>query len=134
MKLTHLIPLAALAAATPAIALAQQPVATPSATQDFYRQRTNALLNGIMLDSKQAAKVDSIQAKYREQLPPMANQGQKPNDPYPSAGRPDSTQQSMMMMILERQDTEIRASLKSDQQKVWDKNKKDWNQRHTPVG
>jgi hypothetical protein len=150
MKLSRLLPIISLAALPLAQAMAQDttkpttPVPppttespsyqTPAVQNDWYQQRMNALLKGITLTSQQRAKLDSIQMKYKDQLPPMPNPTVKPNDPANPTQRPDSAQQSMLLMILERQDGEVRAALKSDQQKIWDKNKKDWQQSHTPIG
>lgn len=151
MKLSRILPIAALVAALPAArAVAQDSTKptlppptmgnpsyqtpTPNQQQDWYQQRMTALLKGITLTAQQKAKVDSIQLKYKEQLPPMPDPTARPNDPSQPTQRPDSAQQAMLIMILDRQDAEVRAALKSDQQKVWDKNKKDWAQSHTPVG
>jgi hypothetical protein len=155
MKWTRIIPFAALAIVAPAALAAQdtiKPAPPPTEqnhpmpqmsqlpTQDstqltWYQQRMNSLLKGITLTSEQKAKVDSIQIKFKDQLPPMPNQTRPndPNNPNPST-QPDSAQQSMLLMVLDRQDTEVRAVLKPDQQKVWDKNKQEWKKSKIPVG
>ena len=155
MKWTRLIPFAAFAVAAPAALAAQDTIKpAPPPTQqnpmpqmyqqtpqrqdstNWYQQRTTALLKGITLTAEQKAKVDSIQLKFKGQLPPMPNQTQRqndPNNPSPTT-QPDSAQQSMLFMVLERQDTEVRAALKPDQQKIWDKNKNEWKKNRTPVG
>jgi hypothetical protein len=155
MKWTRLIPFAAFAVAAPAALAAQDtikpapppteqnhpmPQMNQAPTQDstqltWYQQRMNTLLKGITLAPEQKTKVDSIQLKFKDQLPPMPNQTRQndPNNPHPSA-QPDSAQQSMLLMVLERQDTEVRAALKPDQQKIWDKNKQEWKKNRTPIG
>lgn len=155
MKWTRIIPIAAIVAAAPAALAAQDTIKpAPPPTQqnpapmyqqttpqrqdstNWYQQRTTALLKGITLTAEQKAKVDSIQLKFKDQLPPMPNQTQRQNDPNNPATtqHPDSAQQSMLLMVLERQDNEIRTALKPDQQKIWDKNKQEWKQKRTPVG
>ena len=162
MKWTRFIPFAAIAVAAPA-ALAGQDTIKPTTppTQQQYphmqmpaqdstqqdstnwnQQRTTALLKGITLTAEQQATVDSIQKKYKDQLP--AHQTERQNDPSnPSRNdpsnpsttqQPDSAQQSLLLMVLERQDTEVRAALKPDQQKIWDKNKQELKKQTTPVG
>jgi Spy/CpxP family protein refolding chaperone len=69
------------------------------------------LLQGITLTSVQQAKVDSITAKYRAQMPPFT-----PGSP------PDSATRAKMRALFGNQDEEIRAVLTPDQQKVWDQN------------
>jgi hypothetical protein len=158
MKWTCLIPLAAFAVTVPAALPAQDTIkpappptqSTPQMNQfpqqqdsSWAQKRTSQLLKGITLTAEQKQKVDSIQAKYRDQLPAQnPAETQRPNDPtrqdpnYPRTQQqqPDSAQQSMLLMILERQDTEIRTALKPDQQKVFDKNKQELKMKRTPVG
>ena len=65
---------------------------------------------GITLNAEQA-KVDSITAKYRGQMPAFT-----PGTP------PDSATRAKMRELFGNQDEEIRALLTPDQQKVWDQN------------
>ena len=64
-----------------------------------------------MLTAEQQAKVDSITAKYRAQMPAFT-----PGTP------PDSATRAKMRELYGNQDEEIRALLTPDQQKVWDQN------------
>ena len=77
----------------------------------FAGRRMQRLLQGITLTAAQQAKVDSITAKYRPQMPAFT-----PGSP------PDSATRAKMRALLGNQDEEIRALLTSDQQKVWDQN------------
>lgn len=77
----------------------------------FGQRRMQRLLQGITLTPDQQAKVDSITAKYRAQMPPFT-----PGTP------PDSATREKMRSLLGNQDEEIRALLTPDQQKVWDQN------------
>ena len=77
----------------------------------FGQRRMQRLLQGITLTPDQQAKVDSITAKYRAQMPPFT-----PGTP------PDSATRDKMRSLLGNQDEEIRALLTPDQQKVWDQN------------
>ncbi len=77
----------------------------------FAARRMQRLLQGITLTAAQQAKVDSITARYRAQMPPFT-----PGSP------PDSTTRAKMRSLMGNQDEEIRALLTPDQQKVWDQN------------
>lgn len=77
----------------------------------FAGRRMERLLQGITLTAEQQAKVDSITAKYRAQMPPFT----------PGAS-PDSATRAKMRTLFGNQDEEIRALLTPDQQKVWDQN------------
>ena len=72
-----------------------------------------ALMANITLTADQQAKVDSITAKYREQM--MAMRG---------GGPPDSTTMAKMRETTNKQYDEIRGVLTEDQQKVFDENRK----------
>lgn len=76
------------------------------------------LMANITLTADQQAKVDSIQAKYREQM--MAMRG---------GGPPDSTTMAKMREMTNKQYDEIRGVLTEEQQKVFDENRK-----HLPTG
>ncbi len=77
----------------------------------FGQRRMQRLLQGITLTAEQQAKVDSITAKYRAQMPP-----------FTPGTRPDSATREKMRTLFGNQDEEIRAVLTPDQQKVWDQN------------
>jgi Spy/CpxP family protein refolding chaperone len=77
----------------------------------FAQRRMQRLLQGITLTADQRAKVDSITARYRAQMPSFT-----PGTP------PDSATRAKMRSLMGNQDEEIRALLTPDQQKVWDQN------------
>lgn len=94
-----------------AVAGAQGPGRGGGGGGGFAQRRMERLLQGITLTADQKAKVDSITAKYRAQMPPFT-----PGTP------PDSATRAKMRSLMGNQDEEIRALLTADQQKVWDKN------------
>jgi hypothetical protein len=150
MHWTRIITVAGLVIATPAAAAAQdtiKPTPPPPTQQqpqyqdnqmrqaDWYGERNKALMKGITLNSQQQAKVDSIHTKYKDQLPPLP--ADQPGQPQQMPQHPDSATNALLMIILERQDNEVRAALNPEQQRVWDKNKMDWKKnqsQRTPVG
>jgi Spy/CpxP family protein refolding chaperone len=77
----------------------------------FAGRRMQRLLQGITLTAEQQAKVDSITAKYRAQMPP-----------FTPGALPDSATRAKMRTLFGNQDEEIRALLTPDQQKIWDQN------------
>ena len=77
----------------------------------FAGRRMQRLLQGITLTAEQQAKVDSITARYRAQVPAFT-----PGAP------PDSATRAKMRTLFGNQDEEIRALLTPDQQKIWDRN------------
>ena len=97
--------------APPAVASKDSPTA----------KRQKLLLRGIKLTTQQQAKVDSLQARFDEQLPAML-----PGAP------PDSALMERMRMVFEKHDTELRVALTPDQHKVFDKNREEL--RRQPVG
>jgi Spy/CpxP family protein refolding chaperone len=102
------IPLVLLAAT---VATAQTQGAGPSGGGGFGQRRMQRLFQGITLTAEQQAKVDSVTAKYRAQMPAFT-----PGTP------PDSATRAKMRELYGNQDEEIRALLTPDQQKVWDQN------------
>lgn len=75
------------------------------------------LLKDITLSSAQQAKVDSITAKYRDQMTALRNEG--------------GDRETMMQKrrdLMEKQRDEIRAVLTDDQKKTFDKNVEDMRQ------
>lgn len=94
-----------------AVAGAQSPGGEGGGGGGFAGRRMQRLLQGITLTADQQAKVDSITAKYRAQLPAFT-----PGSP------PDSATRAKMRALFGNQDEEIRAVLTPDQQKVWDQN------------
>ena len=106
-----LVPMATLAFAASA-ALAQSPASGGGpGRQGFAERRMQALFKDITLTPAQQAKIDSIRARYSPQMPAFT-----PGSP------PDSATRAKMRDLFRRQDDEIRAVLKADQQKIWDKN------------
>jgi len=102
------IPLVLLAAT---VATAQTQGGGPGGGGGFGQRRMQRLLQGIALTAEQQAKVDSITAKYRPQMPAFT-----PGTP------PDSATRAKLRALYGNQDEEIRALLTPDQQKVWDQN------------
>ncbi|HET9707485.1 MAG TPA: hypothetical protein VFP39_04190 [Gemmatimonadales bacterium] len=94
-----------------AVAGAQSPGGQSGGGGGFAGRRLQRLLQGITLTAPQQAKVDSITAKYRAQMPPFT-----PGTP------PDSATRAKMRTLFGNQDEEIRTLLTPDQQKVWDQN------------
>jgi Spy/CpxP family protein refolding chaperone len=72
------------------------------------------LMQGITLDAKQQASVDSIQKAFRAQMPPMT-QGTPPDSATRAKGRE----------VMQKEYAAIRNVLTPDQQKVFDKNRED---------
>ncbi len=107
------IPLVLIAAAA---ATAQTPGGGPGG--GFGQRRMQRLFQGITLTAEQQAKVDSITAKYRAQMPAFT-----PGTP------PDSATRAKLRALYGNQDEEIRALLTPDQQKVWDTNETEWRNR-----
>jgi len=101
------MPLVLLAAT---VAAAQTQGAGPGG-DGFAQRRMQRLLQGMTLTAEQQAKVDSITAKYRGQMPAFT-----PGTP------PDSATRAKLRVLFGNQDEEIRALLTPDQQKVWDQN------------
>jgi Spy/CpxP family protein refolding chaperone len=69
------------------------------------------LMQGITLDAKQQASVDSIQKEFRAQMPPM-QQGTPPDSATRAKGRE----------VMQKEYAAVRNVLTADQQKVFDKN------------
>ena len=75
------------------------------------RNMSAALLRGITLDAAVQAKVDSIVAKYRAEMPA-----------YTPGAPPDSAARAKRMELQTKQSADIRALLNADQQKLFDQN------------
>jgi len=96
------------------VALAQTPggaYGSPPGPGGFAARRMQRLLQGITLTPEQQAKVDSITARYRPQMPA-----------FTPGAFPDSATRAKLREVNDRQDAEIRAVLTADQQQVWDDN------------
>jgi Spy/CpxP family protein refolding chaperone len=101
---------------TASVAVAQQPPQGPPAGgqgpgPNRGAQRMQIMMQGITLTPAQQTQVDSIMARYQAQMPAMTP-GQ----------RPDSAQMAQRREMTQHRDTDIRAVLTSDQQKIWDNN------------
>lgn len=107
MKLTRIVALAGMVALAAPAAFAQG----GGGGQGRGMQR---LMQGITLTEKQQASVDSIEAAYRSQMPPM-QQGQ----------RPDSATMAKMREVRQKEYADVRKVLTPDQQKTFDKNVED---------
>jgi Spy/CpxP family protein refolding chaperone len=101
--------------AAAAVAAAQTPAGGPvggmAGGGGFGQRRMQRLLQSITLTAPQQAKVDSVTAKYRAQMPP-----------FTPGTFPDSVTREKMRALFSNQDEEIRALLTPDQQKIWDQN------------
>ena len=108
MKLTRIAALVGMVALAAPAAYAQ------GGGQGGQGRGMQRLMQGITLDAKQQASVDSIQKVFRAQMPPM-QQGTPP----------DSATRAKRMEVMKSEYAAIRDVLKPDQQKVFDKNLED---------
>ena len=76
------------------------------------------LFKDITLSAAQQAKVDSIEAKYREQMQALRNGGGDPQEMRAKRGE-----------LMQKQRDELKAVLTDDQKKVFDKNAEDMRQQ-----
>ena len=119
--------LAALAAAlalavSASPAVAQQPGPPPGGMGGpGGGRRMAALLNGITLTAQQQARIDSIVAGIRAQMPAFT----------PGQG-PDSTAMQSRRALMARQDSLVRAVLTPEQQAIFDRNLQQMPQRMPP--
>ena len=74
-------------------------------------RRAQMLFKDITLTPEQQAKVDSIQTRYREQMPS-----------FTTGSPPDSATREKIRGLFRHELDEIRAVLTADQQKAFDKN------------
>lgn len=113
---------AALAAAL-ALAVAASPALAqgPGGPGGMAGRRMAALMNGITLTAQQQARVDSIVASFRAQMPAFT----------PGQG-PDSTAMQLRRVLSARQDSTVRAVLTAEQQAIFDQNLQQMPQRMPP--
>jgi Spy/CpxP family protein refolding chaperone len=111
MKLTRIVALAGMVALAAPAAFAQGGGGGGQGGQGRGLQR---LMQGITLDAKQQASVDSIQKAFRAQMPPM-QQGTPPDSATRAKGRE----------VMQKEYAAVRNVLTADQQKVFDKNMED---------
>ena len=74
-------------------------------------RRMTALMNGITLTPQQQARVDSIVAGIRAQMPA-----------FTPGQAPDPTAMQQRRALSARQDSLVRAVLTPEQQAIWDRN------------
>jgi len=110
MKLTRIVALAGMVALAAPAAFAQG----GGGGQGGQGRGMQRLMQGITLDAKQQASVDSIQKAFRAQMPPM-QQGTPPDSATRAKGRE----------IMQKEYAAVRNVLTPDQQKVFDKNLED---------
>ncbi|HEX5076885.1 MAG TPA: hypothetical protein VFW03_26995 [Gemmatimonadaceae bacterium] len=106
MKLTRIAALVGMMALAAPAAYAQA-----GGGQGGQGRGMQRLMQGITLDAKQQASVDSIQKAYRAEMPPM-QQGTPP----------DSAARAKRMEVMQKEYAAVRNVLTADQQKVFDKN------------
>lgn len=113
---------AALAAAL-ALAVAASPALAqgPGGPGGFAGRRMAALMNGITLTAQQQARVDSIVASFRAQMPA-----------FTPGQAPDSTAMQLRRVLSARQDSTVRAVLTPEQQAIFDQNLQQMPQRMPP--
>src|SRR6266702_1065056 len=114
MRLRSAIVSTAILALAASGALAQNPPCGGGGGQrreGFAARRAQMLFKDITLTPEQQAKVDSIRARYRSEMPVFA-----PGMP------PDSATRQKVRELFRRQNYDIRAVLTADQQKLWDRN------------
>jgi Spy/CpxP family protein refolding chaperone len=85
--------------------------ANPPPQHDEMSRRVTTLLAGITLTPEQRARVDSLVADTRSQMPAVA-----------PGTRPDSATATRIQELLMRQDSLIRGVLTSEQKLVFDRN------------
>ncbi|HXL34619.1 MAG TPA: hypothetical protein VN953_06840 [Gemmatimonadales bacterium] len=105
MRLHYPLLLAALLALPVSLAYAQNPSGRGPG------RRMQLVLKDITLTPEQQAKVDSIQTRYRTQMPS-----------FTPGSSPDSATREKVRGLFRHELDDIRAVLTADQQKVFDKN------------
>src|SRR5881296_2501952 len=93
------------------LALAVSPAYSQSPGARGPGRRMQLLFRGVTLTAQQEAKVDSIQAQYRAQMPAFT-----PGSP------PDSATREKIRGLFRRELADLRAVLTADQQAAFDKN------------
>ena len=94
-----------------ALALITGPAQAQNSPARGPGRRMQILFQGITLTSEQQQRVDSIQGRYREQMPSFT-----PGSP------PDSATREKIRGLFRREMGDIRAVLGADQQHVFDRN------------
>ena len=122
MKVRFAFLAAALVLAVAAMpAVAQQPGPPPSGMGGpggMGGRRMAALLTGITLTAEQQARVDSIAALIRAQMPA-----------FTPGQMPDENAMQQRRTLSARQDSLVRALLTPEQQAIWDRNLQNMPQR-----
>ncbi len=83
-------------------------------------RRVEMLLEGIALRPEQRAKIDSIEAHYRGQMPSFT-----PGSP------PDSAMREKIRDLFRRLRDDIRAALTPDQQQIFDRHAEEMRERRS---
>jgi hypothetical protein len=83
------------------------------------RQRMEVLLRGITLTPEQQSKVDSILASNAAEVQRVAGTAGMQHD---SAAKQDKGKHDELALVLEKQDKQVRDTLTTEQQQVWDRN------------
>jgi len=109
MKLTRIAALVGMMALAAPAAYAQG-----GGSQGGQGRGMQRLMQGITLDAKQQASVDSIQKSFRAQMPPM-QQGTPP----------DSATRAKAREVMQQEYAAVRNVLTAYQRKVFDKNLQD---------
>jgi Spy/CpxP family protein refolding chaperone len=107
------VTVAALLVVPAARGLAQTPPPRPD-----RGRRVEMLLEGITLTPEQRAKIDSIETRYRGQMPSLT-----PGSP------PDSATREKIRDLFRRIHNEIRAVLTPDQQQIFDRHTEEMRER-----
>lgn len=87
------------------------PPGGPGGPGGMGNRRMQMMLTGITLTAPQQARVDSIAAAFRAQMPAFT-----PGTP------PDSAAMALRRTLSTRQDSTVRTLLTPEQQAVWDRN------------
>jgi Spy/CpxP family protein refolding chaperone len=97
--------------ATAASAQNPPPPSGPGGPGGMGNRRMQMMLTGITLTAPQQARVDSIVAAFRAQMPAFT-----PGAP------PDEAAMTLRRTLSARQDSTIRTLLTPEQQAIWDRN------------
>lgn len=112
MKVRSALLSVALVALSATAALAQNPPpGGPGGPGGMGGRRMQMMLNGITLTPQQQARVDSITAAFRSQMPAFSRDAP-----------PDEAAMTLRRTLSARQDSTIRSVLTPEQQALWDRN------------
>jgi Spy/CpxP family protein refolding chaperone len=106
-----LLSIALMALSATAAPAQNPPPGGPGGPGGMGNRRMQMMLTGITLTAPQQARVDSIVAAFRAQMPAFT-----PGTP------PDSAAMALRRTLSARQDSSVRTLLTPEQQAVWDRN------------